>query len=290
VSKILVTGATGFIGKALVLRLKSLFIDVIPLSSNDGDIAHPETLDRIEHGQISHVFHLAGRTYVPDSWSNPLDFYQTNVLGTTNVLEFCRRRTIPLTYISAYIYGHPEILPLKESSPVRPSNPYALSKYLAEEACEFYSAVHGLPVTTLRPFNAYGIGQSPNFLIPSIIRQALYSQAIIVKDLLPKRDYVYLEDLLAALLATLNATSGYKVYNIGSGYSMGVSDVIGIVQDVAGSSKEIICENVVRTNELMDVVADITKVTAELGWRPEHSFRSGIEKIIAAERLGRIHE
>lgn len=290
-NKILVTGASGFIGRALVSGLKARGRDVVPLDSADGDIASRETLAKFAQQDIAHVFHLAGKTFVPDSWDDPQAFCQTNVLGTVNVLEFCRKSRIPMTYVSAYVYGHPDTLPIREDSAVRPSNPYALTKRLAEEACEFYASAHDLPVTTIRPFNVYGIGQGANFLIPSIIHQALNELQIVVKDLQPKRDYVYLEDLLKALLATLNTNSnGYNVYNIGSGISLNVKEVIDTIQDVAGTNKEIICDNKVRTNELMDVIADISKAGKELGWHPEYSFRAGIEDIICSEWEKRKHE
>lgn len=284
-SKVLVTGASGFIGKALVSRLKASGHKVVPIDSASGDIADPETLDRFSQPNIAHVFHLAGRTFVPDSWHDPLSFGKTNVLGTINVLEFCRKSNASLTYVSAYIYGHPETLPISEDSQIKPSNPYALTKRLAEEACEFYAAAYGMKVTTIRPFNVYGIGQGANFLIPLIIEQALTGSQIVVKDLLPKRDYVYLDDLTRALLATLDTnTENYNVINIGSGTSLSVKEVIDVVQDVAGTSKEIVSDNQVRANELMDVIADISKAKTILGWEPEYSFRDGIEKIIYLEQ------
>ena len=283
-SKILITGATGFIGRALSVKLKAQGHSVELISSADGDIASRETLAKFALQDIAHVFHLAGKTFVPDSWDDPLAFCQTNVLGTINVLEFCRKRHIPMTYVSAYVYGHPDTLPIREDSAVRPSNPYALTKRLAEEACEFYAIAYDLPVTTIRPFNVYGIGQGANFLIPSIIHQALFEPQIVVKDLQPKRDYVYLEDLLTALLVTLGRSIGYNIYNIGSGNSLSVKEVIDVIQDVAGTHKEIICDNVVRANELMDVVADISKAENDFGWHPEYTFRAGIESIIRMER------
>ena len=279
-SKMLVTGGSGFIGRALTARLKALGRDVASMDSADGDIANRETLAKFEQQNIAHVFHLAGKTFVPDSWGDPQAFCQTNLLGTVNVLEFCRKYRIPMTYVSTYVYGHPDSLPIGEDSAIRPSNPYALTKRMAEEACEFYASAYDLPVTTIRPFNVYGIGQSANFLIPSIIHQALNESQIIVKDLRPKRDYVYLEDLLMALLETLGRPRGYNVYNVGSGNSLSVKEVIDIIQKVAGTAKEIICDRMVRTNELMDVVADISKASKELGWHPKYSFRAGIENII----------
>ena len=284
-SKILITGASGFIGRALTARLKAEGRDVVPVDSADGDIASRGTLAKFEQENIAHVFHLAGKTFVPDSWDDPQAFCQTNVLGTVNVLEFCRKKHIPVTYVSAYVYGHPDSLPISEVSAIRPSNPYALTKRLAEEACEFYASAYGLPVTTIRPFNVYGIGQAENFLIPAIISQALDGgEKIVVKDLAPKRDYVYLEDLVTALLATLAKPGGYRVYNIGSGVSLSVQEVIDAIQDIADTQKKVVCDNAVRANELMDVVADITKAGDELGWHPGFSFHAGIENIIRSER------
>jgi GDP-4-dehydro-6-deoxy-D-mannose reductase len=291
VSKIVITGASGFIGKALAFRLKAQGRDVVPVDSADGDIASRETLAKFAQQEIAHVFHLAGKTFVPDSWDDPQAFCQTNVLGTVNVLEFCRKSRIPMTYVSAYVYGHPDSLPIGENSAIRPTNPYALTKRLAEEACEFYASAHDLPVTTIRPFNVYGIGQAENFLIPAIISQALEAgEKIVVKDLAPKRDYVYLEDLVTALLATLNKPGGYRVYNIGSGVSLSVQEVIDIIQEIADTQKKVVCDNAIRTNELMDVVADISKAGNELGWHPEFSFHAGIENIIRSEREKRRYE
>lgn len=290
-SKILVTGASGFIGKALTTKLKSFGYDVVSVDSANGDIANRETLAKFEQQNFSHIFHLAGKTFVPDSWDDPLAFCQTNVLGTINVLELCRRKHIPVTYISAYVYGHPYSLPISEDSPVRPSNPYALTKWLAEEVCEFYASAYDLSVTTVRPFNVYGIGQAVNFLIPAIINQALDGgREIAVKDLAPKRDYVYLEDLISALLATLKRQCGYRIYNIGTGISLSVQEVIDVVQEVAGTHKKVIGGNEVRSNELIDVVADVAKAEKELGWRPVTDFRAGIAKIIHSEREKRSDE
>lgn len=258
---------------------------MLPVHSGHGDIADRETLARFAEQSVEHVFHLAGRTFVPDSWDDSRAFCQTNVLGTINVLEFCKKQRISMTYVSAYVYGHPDSLPIREDSAIRPSNPYALSKWLAEETCEFYASAYDLSVTTIRPFNVYGIDQAENFLIPEIISQVLSDgETVVVKDLEPRRDYVYLEDLISALLATLDKPYGYRVFNIGSGISMSVSAIIDAIQHIAGTQKKVVCENVVRTNELMDVVADISKAGKELGWHPEFAFHTGIENIIRSER------
>ena len=284
-NKILVTGASGFIGSALTCRLKSSGHDVIAMDSTTGDIASADTLAGLEEEDFRHIFHLAGRTYVPNSWADPLAFCQTNVLGTVNVLEFCRKKHAAMTYVSAYVYGHPDSLPVSEDSAIRPSNPYALTKRLAEETCEFYSITYDLPMTVIRPFNVYGIGQEKHFLIPSIIDQALDGgKNIVVKDLLPRRDYIYLDDLVTALLGTLGKADGYRVYNIGSGASLSVQEVIDVIQTVASTNKNVVCDQATRPNELMDVVADISRAGNELGWHPRVSFNAGIERVIRSER------
>src|SRR5713226_2256572 len=90
VNRILVTGSNGFIGRALVARLRKGSFQITELSSSSGDIAEPATLRQFGDQMYDHVFHLAGRTYVPDSWNDPLGFQRVNVLGTANVLEYCR--------------------------------------------------------------------------------------------------------------------------------------------------------------------------------------------------------
>lgn len=279
-SKVLVTGASGFIGKALVARLRKHPVEVVGLSSSDGDIAEPDTLHNLAGGSFSHIFHLAARTFVPDSWNFPHAFYQTNVLGTVNVLEFCKTNGVPLTYLSAYLYGHPESLPVKEDSPVRPNNPYALSKYLGEQLCSFYSNAHCQPITVIRPFNVYGVGQNERFLIPAVVKQALFDDTITVKDLRPRRDYIYLDDLVEALVLTMKSPPGYRVYNIGSGASSSVREIIDIVQSAAHTSKKIVCDDLRRPNEINDVIADISRAQENLGWQPRHSFPAGIRKIV----------
>lgn len=282
-SKVLVIGASGFIGSALAIRLRAQGLNVVPVDYSVGDIADRGTLVDFEHLDIGHVFHLAGKTFVPDSWDDPHAFCKTNVLGTVNVMEFCKKKHIPVTYVSAYVYGHPYKLPIAEDSEISPSNPYALTKRLAEEVCQFYGITHQLPVSIIRPFNVFGIGQDKHFLIPAIIEQALgMGNEIIVKDLAPRRDYVYLEDLITALMATIGRTDGCGVYNIGSGASLSVQEAIEIIQDVAGTEKTIVSEQLIRNNEIMDVVADISKAEQKLAWKPEHSFRAGIEKIISS--------
>ncbi|MBL4933543.1 NAD-dependent epimerase/dehydratase family protein [Clostridium paridis] len=281
--QVLLTGSNGFIGRRLKEKLIELKYEVLELNSSNGDVTSIETLRTFNLEKIGHIFHLAAKTFVPESWMQPEEFYKVNTFGTLNILEICKEYNIDLTFISSYIYGQPKTMPISESSDICPNNPYAHSKYIAEQMCEFYSREFNVNVSIIRPFNIYGIGQNKKFLIPHIIDQALYSNEIKIKDLSPKRDYIYLEDVVDAILLTINNNKNYSVYNIGSGYSISVQQVIEVVLGILNIEKKVISEDSQRKNEMNDVVADITKANRELNWYPKYSFLDGIKKIIDRE-------
>ena len=107
--KILVTGHTGFLGKELVQALKAKgFTDLIFFERESGGISESTAFEQFEEVEIDHVFHLAAQTFVPKSWEQPDEFIKVNVLGTTNVLELCRKKKASLSFVSSYLYGRPE--------------------------------------------------------------------------------------------------------------------------------------------------------------------------------------
>jgi nucleoside-diphosphate-sugar epimerase len=272
-----VTGADGFVGSHLTQALEQDGCRVVRFSWSDGDIAHVA----LDYSSISHVFHLAARTSVPDSWSAPRNFYETNVLGTINVLELCRSTGASLTYVSSYVYGPPLRLPIDEEHPVRAFNPYSSSKILAEEAAKFYACSFHVPVTIIRPFNIYGPGQTDAFLIPMIIQQALSpeTRSIEVADDRPKRDQLFVSDLVQLLLRTIDG-SGLRTYNAGSGYSVGIPEITSLVNELLGVSKPLLSRGEERPSEVMDVIADISRAKADLGWQPRVSLREGLRLTI----------
>lgn len=277
---ILVTGSKGFIGSALVRKLSQEFpgYTIFEFDLHNGNIA--ET--KLDFYQIDHVFHLAGKTFVPDSWKYPHEFYKTNVLGTSNILEFCKEKKSSITYISAYVYGEPELIPIPEQHPLKPNNPYMHSKVIAESLCEFYASFYQVRTTIFRPFNIYGHNQNPKFLIPYIIGQVINNDRdhITVKNLEPKRDFLFLDDLIEALILSMKQNKILNIYNVGSGTSDSVKEIIDILQNIAQTNKKVRSENEVRKNEILDLKADITKIERELGWKPKTIFRDGLKSIL----------
>lgn len=277
--EILITGATGFIGKRVAALLATKGWKFHGLGSGDGDIAERSTLDAFGN-RFTRVIHLAGRTFVPDSWREPLAFERTNVEGTKNVLEFCRARGASLVFISAYVYGNPARQPISEQAPAAPNNPYATSKLLAEQVCRSYNEAHGVPVTVLRPFNVYGPGQPGRFLVPSLLRQAREGRAIEVQDLSPRRDWVFVDDVVSAIAAAVQKPHGYSVYNIGSGVSTSVEELAALVQRACGTALPVRSAGRPRENEIADTVADIAKARRELNWVPATSLIEGLERCV----------
>jgi len=280
---ILVTGASGFIGSALVVKLESMGLKVFQLNSSDGDISDINLLKRYNNRKICHVFHLASKTFIPESWQNPFDFYRSAVLGTLNILKLCKAKKIPITYVSAYLYGIPNKLPITETHQLKPNNPYAHSKFFAEDLCKFYSQFYHVKVTIVRPFNVYGKGQKKYFLIPSIIDQVLCKEVIKVKDIKPKRDYIYLDDFVSGLICTLNNKENFSIFNFGSGKGLTVLEIVEIIQKIAGTNKKLFSEENQRKNEIMNVVADIQKSKDILNWSPVFKFEDGIREILKME-------
>lgn len=282
--RILVTGSKGFIGKNLVSQLKQNNHSVIEF---EGDILENSSYQKIHPLEIDHCFHLAARSFVPDSWKSPEEFIKTNVHGTEKILEFCRTKNTSMTFVSSYLYGAPKYLPIDENHPIQTSNPYALSKHLAEELCSFYSEHFKLKIAVIRPFNIYGPGQDERFLIPELISKFRgTNETVEVKDLTPKRDYVYISDVVDAMVSTLKLKDNYVVLNIGGGYSLSVQEIVEKIKGLSGSSKEIKSRNEIRVNEIPDTVANISLAFGKMGWKPKVSFEEGISEVLKSLNSG----
>lgn len=278
----LITGQTGFIGRRLAGRLEHDGVRVTGVSRTAGlDV----TAADLPMSGVDHVYHLAAMSYVPDAWADPAECYRINTLGTMRVLDQCRRAGASMTFVSTYVYGWPAPMPVSERTPANPNNPYAFSKLAAEEACRFYAKTFGVNVSILRLFNAFGPGQGKDFLIPTIARQVLDPACaeVVVADLAPRRDFVHVDDVVKAFLAAPGLPSG-QPFNIGSGRSHSVEDVVQACLTAAGVNKPYRARDEKRMNEISDVVADISAIEAACGWRPEISFRDGIKTVVEAIR------
>jgi len=279
--RILITGFSGFIGSYLTKKLQELQHELILCDLSNGiNICNWDEIKDLKN--LDFVVHLANLSYVPASYQEPKKFYEVNYMGTLNMLELCRLNNAKLIYFSSYMYGHPQYQPIDEKHPIQAYNPYSQTKVICESLCEGYNRDFMVPVTIFRPFNIYGKGQNPDFLIPTIINQAK-SGKIIIKDDRPKRDYIHVNDIVEAVSSAMfikNESSNYQIFNLGTGKSNSVKDVIDIVCQLYNHTIEYQCTNEIRQNEVLDTIADISKIKNNLGWEPKISLFEGLKSMI----------
>lgn len=279
---ILVTGAGGFLGGYLCKKLQADGHCIIAHHLADGDLTLPATLACYD--KVDYVYHLAARTFVPDSWNETYNYFQTNVMSTANILEFCRRQRCGVALMSTYVYGEPQYLPVDENHPVSAITPYHQSKLMCESLGAFYWEKFDLPITVFRPFNIYGKGQSDAFLLPTIVKQLLDPDCkeIVVMDLSPRRDYVYVDDVVEILSRAVHPhKAGFRVFNVGSGQSVSVEDAILAAMVATGTQKPYRSKQQVRQGEVSDCVADMRRVRAELGEVTLRSISRGLKDWLA---------
>lgn len=278
-TKILVAGSSGFLGSHLVQEFKFNKYNVIELDLELGfDINDWDKIKAIEEFDV--LIHLAARTFVPDSFEKPHAFYTTNIMSTLNLLELCRLHKAKMVYASSYVYGVPEYLPIDEKHPVKGFNPYANSKIICERLCEAYHNDFGLRVIIFRQANIYGSGQAQHFLIPKIIREAK-NGSVYLKDPSPKRDFVYIDDVVDAYMHGVRyEKSGFEIFNIGSGISYSVEEIVKMIFNYFDDDVQVYYSGEKRKQEIPDTCYDISKAKKRMGWEPKTKTKEGIQKIL----------
>ena len=276
---IAVTGSSGFIGRHLLGALREQQYNIIEIDiEKDLDISDWSKARNIPHFDI--IIHLAAKTFVPDSFKRPHDFYFVNQSSTLNVLELARINSASVIYFSSYLYGTPEYLPIDEKHPLKPHNPYAQSKIICEKICEGYYRDFGVPVIIFRPFNIYGPGQNSSFLIPGIIEQQK-SGKILLKDPRPKRDFIHVSDIIyAVMLAIKLENPGLQTFNLGTGKSYSVEEIVNLIIKYYGKRTVVKYTNEYRPGEVLDTIADIRKISTVLKWSPSINIEKGLDALL----------
>lgn len=273
---VLITGASGFIGKHLTRKISNY---VLPIDKNGKKIDLRVREKVLELKKVDVVIHLAGKTPSKENFSKNV-FFDHNVKGTLNILEYCVKKKIQkLIFVSSYVYGKPKYNPIDEKHIVQPHNSYTKSKFLAEELCKSYGKEFGIDVIILRPFNIFGDLQKSGFLVSNIIKSINDKKQITILNKKNKRDYLFIDDLVDAIIKMLDYESKFEIFNVGSGESHTFEELVKICEIKSGRKlkKKIQTSKI---NNIPRIQADITKIKKKTGWHPNYNFEEGLEKIL----------
>lgn len=286
VRRVLVAGGTGFIGSAIVRRLRADGLDVAVASRAAGvDLTDERSAAILPPCDV--IVHAACRASVPESWIAPGRFYRDHFLATLRLLEHARRTGARFVLASTYVYGVAPPVPVDEDAPAQAHSPYTASRFHSEALCRGFQRDHGVPVTVLRVFNAYGRGQRREFVVPAVVAGALAGRIeLAAPD--PRRDFVHVDDVARAFaLAAGRRSRGFDVFNVGSGESRSVDSVAQAAARLAGGRVEIAYSGAVRGDEVPEARADVRKAARVLRWRAETDFDAGLASLIASAREAR---
>ena len=277
-TKVIVSGADGFVGKNLSHQLKKSNIRFLKMGKKFGDISKIETWKKLPKAEV--VIHLAGKTFVPDAWKSPKKFYNSNVNGTKSALNFCKKNKAKFIFLSSYMYGNTKKIPSSEKDIIKINNPLAKTKKECEEMCKNYSKKFNLKIIILRPSNVYGPQQKKIWLIPELIRKVKYNKIITVNNTVIKRDLIYVDDLNKAIIKSIFLKKKFTILNIGSGKSFTIKYIIETLQKLLKKKVILKDRKILRKNEILETKYDISKAKRILNWRPIFNLNKGLKKLI----------
>ena len=296
----LVTGGAGFIGSNLVKHLcdgghEVVVIDDLSSSGRSeidpraklvvGDVGDRELVEKLLDKKDV-VFHLAALGIISISLEKPEEAFRNNLMNGVRLLEAMRKKGVSkIVYSSSSsIYGEPKRNPVQEDDSKEPINPYGASKYTFEAALSAYAHSFGIGAIALRYFNVYGPGdeQKPvTRAVPSWIQWALTGDTVWIHwGGQQVKDYIYVDDVCRANIVAANSKlKGFHAYNVGGGVGRKMLDIAMTIKKIIGKDLKIVDKGA-RPGDPDTLVADISKITKELGWKPEVDLETGLKQTI----------
>jgi CDP-glucose 4,6-dehydratase len=307
---VLVTGATGLVGSWLTRRLHEeraetvcLIRDWVPQSELvrsgtlgqvtivRGDIRDRDLIERtLGEYEIDTVIHLAAQTIVGIANRNPVSTFESNIQGTWNVLEACRRSPAVRSIVVASsdkAYGDQEKLPYDETTPLEGRHPYDVSKSCSDLITQAYAKTYGLPVAITRCGNFYGGGDlNWNRIVPGTIRSAIRGERPVIRsDGQFVRDYFYVEDGAAAYMLLAEQLHGRselrgQAFNFSNEIQVTVLDLVGRILKLMGSELQPDVRNEA-SNEIRHQYLNASRARERLRWKPLFTLEDGLERTLA---------
>jgi UDP-glucose-4-epimerase GalE len=309
--RILVVGGAGYIGSHTVRLLLQHGHDVQVFDNLDlghqeavprdrlivGDLNDPSALNAaLKNHQTEAVVHFAAFASVPESVSDPARYYRNNITGTLNLLDAMRANGVSRFVFSSTcaVYGVPQRVPIDESNPTNPVNPYGFTKLAIEHALADYAAAYGLAPAALRYFNASGAAEDASIgedhtpethLIPIVLQVALNQRSHVTihgtdyptPDGTCVRDYIHVDDLAEAHRLVLDHLQPGRLlaYNVGTGHGASVRQIVEHARQITGHAIPVV-EGPRRAGDPPELVASPAAVQRDLGWKPRYTQISDI--------------
>tara|TARA_Y100000034_G_scaffold117398_1_gene156779 strand:- start:446 stop:1339 length:894 start_codon:yes stop_codon:yes gene_type:complete len=290
----LVTGGEGFIGSHIVKKLLNTGYRVTVI--DDESAPENESFIKIEDSNVEYhklrihtddcrhlfedidtVFHLAARSRIQPTVGSPGECFEVNVVGTQRVLDWSHKAGIKKVIYSgtSSLYGHQNSVPFSPNMPADCLNPYSMSKWMGEQVCKLYYQLYDVPSITLRYFNVYGPGEPTRGQYAPVIglfkRQVEEGKPMtIIGDGTQRRDFTYIDDVVAANISAMNSNIKFGIYNVGTGKNYSISDIAKMIGGVHTTFAP------VRPAEVKETLADISETTKDLSWNPKHSLEEMI--------------
>ena len=306
-SNILITGAGGFIGSHLVERCVELGHNVTAFikynSKNNwgwleyskfkdnikiylGDVRDYDSVNKAMEGCDS-VFHLAALIGIPYSYISPLGYIKTNVVGTYNILEAVKNRSMENLIITSTseTYGTAQYVPIDENHPVVGQSPYSATKISADQLAISYFRSFNIPVKIVRPFNTYGPRQSSRAIIPTIITQILSrNENLILGNLTPTRDLTFVSDTIEGFVEVFKSEKLFgEVVNVGMNEEISILNLANIIVRLLNKNIKI-CEDNDRIrpekSEVQRLMCNNEKIKKNTGWLPKYTLEEGLKLTI----------
>lgn len=296
--KILVTGATGFVGSHIVPELIERGYNVYTLEryvtgryvlgkrTNSkkvfGDIKEYFSIKQIIHAlQPEVVIHLAATSPVAYSYDHPHEVIQTNLLGTVNLAEACLREVPHFRHFlfasTSETYGNGPI-PKTEETQQNPNSPYAASKLACEKYLLYMRDAYRFPMTILRNFNTYGRKDNTHFVVERTITQMLQGEVVTLGDPTPIRDFEYIDDHVNSFLTcVVNPKAKGEVFNFCTGRRTSIKQLVDLISELTNFGGEIIWDTIpARPLDIKELVGDYSKAKRLLKWQPKFTLEEGL--------------
>lgn len=304
-SKILVTGANGFVGRHLIAELLKNSFEVVGLGGRDLsgaegmlalDLTNSNEVARIDFSGIVGVIHLAGLAAVGPSFENPMSYIETNVGIEVNLFEAALIQNAKPRFLivsSGSLYDPQADLPLTEGSRVLASSPYAVSKIGQEEMARYYGT-RGFECLVARPFNHIGPGQGPGFIVPDITQQVIACEKteadeVLVGNLDAKRDYTDVRDIARAYRLLLEKGEPGETYNICSGRALSGHEILEGIMKASGTKVAVKEDPAkMRPSDNPVIYGSRDKLSKATGWKPEISIESTLADVVADWRARKV--